>query len=131
MDIPSDISGVIVLDKSGRLLVIKGVVGKWSFPKGHRKEGETYYQAALREAKEEAGIVLDSEKERAFMKLKHGSYYIYRLSKNYTEIRLGNPTTPEEVLEVKWLNRKSLLKDKVNADLHSYLSSNYKARHPW
>jgi 8-oxo-dGTP pyrophosphatase MutT (NUDIX family) len=54
--------GVIVLDKGGRHLMVKGVTGKWSFPKGRQKEGEPIYEAALREAREEAGIDLIGEK---------------------------------------------------------------------
>lgn len=39
-----------------RFLVLKQTDGHWSFPKGHKEEGETNKTAALRELKEETGI---------------------------------------------------------------------------
>lgn len=40
-----------------RLVTTKGDETKWTFPKGHVEEGEKPWEAAAREAKEEAGVV--------------------------------------------------------------------------
>jgi 8-oxo-dGTP pyrophosphatase MutT (NUDIX family) len=55
-------SGAIVvrLDSGGRqvlLVTAKRNPGNWIFPKGHIEKGETPEAAAIRETKEEAGVV--------------------------------------------------------------------------
>jgi len=39
-----------------RFLILRHNAGHWSFPKGHKEEGETSVEAALRELEEESGI---------------------------------------------------------------------------
>lgn len=127
-----EIVGVIVLDKAGRHLMVKGVIGKWSFPKGRRNEGETIYEAAIREAREEAGIDLVGKKPYAIIKLLHGTYYYFRFETNYSNIILKKPTTPEEVLEVCWKNRKAMQKEtEKNADVGFYFKQNNAFRRPY
>jgi len=51
--------GVIVFfrfPRSIKYLLIKHQKGHWSFPKGHADKGETKFEAALRELKEETGV---------------------------------------------------------------------------
>jgi 8-oxo-dGTP pyrophosphatase MutT (NUDIX family) len=54
-------SGAIVVRPGSRepevLLVTSKRSGNWIFPKGHIEKGETAEEAALREAREEAGVV--------------------------------------------------------------------------
>ena len=123
-----DITGVIVFDKGGRLLIVNGVVGKWSFPKGRRQVGETFLEAAVREAREESGIELTGETHSFTLKLRHATYFVYKMKKNFSEIPLKNLASSEEILEVKWCKRKHLLKESLNADLHYYARANYKTR---
>jgi 8-oxo-dGTP pyrophosphatase MutT (NUDIX family) len=102
--------------------------GKWSFPKGRCEEGETLYQAALREAREEAGIDLSGISSYATIKLRYGTYFFFKLNKAFDEIALAPPSTPEEVLEVKWMKRKTIIKDDKNADVSFYFKQNYEFR---
>lgn len=39
-----------------KVLLIKNRSGNWSFPKGHVEKGETEYETALREVKEETSL---------------------------------------------------------------------------
>lgn len=50
--------GIIVVfrGKEDRFLILRHIDGHWSFPKGHKEEGETNKETALRELKEETGI---------------------------------------------------------------------------
>ncbi len=48
--------GCIVFDQKGKILLVKMNQGHWSFPKGHVEAGESEYQTALRETKEETGV---------------------------------------------------------------------------
>jgi 8-oxo-dGTP pyrophosphatase MutT (NUDIX family) len=52
--------GVIVYDSTGKILIVKGVGGKLSLPKGGRMRGETELEGAVREAWEETGLDLES-----------------------------------------------------------------------
>jgi 8-oxo-dGTP pyrophosphatase MutT (NUDIX family) len=117
-----DIVGVIVQEAGGRILLVEGLGHKWSFPKGRRKESETAHEAALREAREEAGIDLRSETCAACIKLKYGTYYVYQLAKKASDIKLESPSTPEEITQVAWRGQHSAIlraADK-NADLRFF-----------
>ena len=119
-----DIVGVICIDRKGKVLLVQGNGGKWSFPKGRRKEGETKYQAALRESKEEAGIDLQGRPVNAKITLRYGAYYLYTFGRTGEEIPLEAPMTPEEITKVQWISTNSVefATEEKNADLRVYLS---------
>lgn len=48
--------GGVILSQRGRILLVRQHDGTWSLPKGHIEEGESPYQAALREIMEETGL---------------------------------------------------------------------------
>ena len=124
-------AGVIVIDKKGRHLIVKGKTGKWSFPKGKQEEGESLYCAALREAMEEAGIDLTHETCISSIQLSFGTYYYFKLNKYSTELSLQPPSNPEEILEVAWKKRKPIQNSlEKNADLTYYFKQNYAFRRP-
>jgi len=118
-----DVVGVICLDKQGKLLLVQGAGGKWSFPKGRRKENETPHQGALREAKEEAGIDLSNEPCFMSMNLRFGTYFWYYFDTSGESIPLADPLTPAEILQAAWISPHSedFLKQEKNADLRCYL----------
>lgn len=119
-----DVVGVICVEKTGKVLLVQGNGGKWSFPKGRRKENETAYQAALREALEEAGIDLAGRAVNAKIQLRYGTYYLYAFGRAGDEIPLAKPLTPEEITQVKWVNTNSIEfhAEEKNADLRVYLN---------
>jgi 8-oxo-dGTP pyrophosphatase MutT (NUDIX family) len=127
-----DVVGVICLDKKGKLLLVQGTSGKWSFPKGRRKEKETPLEGALREAKEEAGIDLSDQTTFLTMKLRFGTYFWYYFDVDGADLELAKPLTPEEILQVAWISphADSFLLQEKNADLRSYLmESKIKSKH--
>ena len=118
-----DVVGVICIDKLGRVLLVEGSdSGKWSFPKGRRKQLETPHQGALREAYEETGINLKNLPIQAKIHLRYGTYYLYVFDKSGDEIELDDPVTPEEITSVSWVDGDSLVRLKKNADLRVYTS---------
>jgi bis(5'-nucleosidyl)-tetraphosphatase len=88
------------------ILLIKHVnSGHWSFPKGHIEIGETEYQTALREIKEETGIdVLIDTSFREIVsyspKKDTNKVVVYFLgkAKNYDFI-----PQQEEISDIKWV----------------------------
>lgn len=50
-------AGGVVFDRQGRVLVLRHAAGPWVFPKGHLEGSETELEAALREVREEGGVV--------------------------------------------------------------------------
>jgi nucleoside triphosphatase len=54
--------GVIIVNSDGKILLAKSPKwrNKWTVPGGHIELGETIQEAALREAKEEVGLDLES-----------------------------------------------------------------------
>ena len=119
-----DVVGVICIDKEGKLLVVQGSGGKWSFPKGRRKELETDQEGALREANEEAGIDLSDQTPFLSMKLRYGSYFCYFFNVHGEEMQLSKPLTSDEILQVGWVLPKAdhFRYQEKNADLRAYLS---------
>ncbi|MEG0229080.1 MAG: NUDIX domain-containing protein [Oscillospiraceae bacterium] len=98
-------------DNNIQVLVIRHKNSEnWTFPKGHTEKGETEFQTALREVKEETGlnIVIKSgfrEKLKYFPKanvLKEVVYFIAEIDeeKDFNTINL----TDDIVDEAKWIN---------------------------
>lgn len=60
MSIKDKSCGIILVlrnnDDEERFLILQQNHGHWSFPKGHGEKGETFYETAVRELKEETGI---------------------------------------------------------------------------
>lgn len=50
-------AGVVVVDKEGKILIGKDKLGRYCTPGGHVDSGESFEEAALRELREETGLV--------------------------------------------------------------------------
>jgi len=92
--------GVIVYDTAGQVLLVEGVGGKISLPKGARLRGETELEGAVREAWEETGIDLEEAMYLLKTKLIWGTYFVYKLNVRGRELVL-RPREGETV-EVMW-----------------------------
>ena len=96
-------------------LLVKGkYTGKWSFPKGHIKKGETQLQCALRETKEETGIDLNEYKPatRKFLK----RYFKFTLP-NIPETKIIDNT---EIEEIRWMTKKEIEEVHGNIDVSCF-----------
>ena len=92
--------------------------GKWSFPKGHSKRGETPLECAKREIEEETGIPSSLLTNPIhFMKLAGGKYYIFEL----TERMLFNPKDSFEVLQTRWVRIEEMRGLTLNAGIQQFI----------
>jgi len=92
--------GVIVYDKKGYVLLVEGLTGKLSLPKGGRLRGETDLEGALREAYEETGIDLEKIHYTEKIKLIWGTYFVYKLP--ITGAKMPLHPQEGEILKVLW-----------------------------
>ena len=88
------------------ILLIKHNKGHWSFPKGHMENGETEYQTAIREVKEETNLDI---------KIYDGFRYVTTYSPKENVMKdvvyflstpINNEIKPqlEEVQKIEWIN---------------------------
>jgi ADP-ribose pyrophosphatase YjhB (NUDIX family) len=92
--------GIILINSQGHVLLVRGrKEGKWSFPKGHKKRGESDIQCALRELAEETGILLSPTfQQPTYHKLAKAGYFLYTVDDScYACVN-----DPQEIEEVAW-----------------------------
>jgi 8-oxo-dGTP pyrophosphatase MutT (NUDIX family) len=118
-DDTDDKVGVIITNIDGNVLVVKGAkTGKYSLPKGSRMRGETDWEAAEREAWEEAGVDITELIYLGECQLRYGKYFILKM-----EGPFSCSPHEENTLLACWLSTSALRKqkDQNNADLNTYL----------
>jgi 8-oxo-dGTP pyrophosphatase MutT (NUDIX family) len=100
-------------------LIVQGrSTGKWSFPKGHSKRGETPLECAKREIEEETGIPSSLLTQPIhFMKLASGKYFIFELT-NKMDL---NPKDSFEVLQTKWASINEMKILSLNAGIQQFI----------
>ena len=134
--------GIVLLNKKNEVFVAKRIDNPknfWQMPQGGIDEGEDYYEAALRELKEETSIVSvklvhEIDKKLSYIlpdeligiiwkgrfKGQIQKWFIMRFTGNESEINIS--TKKPEFLEWKWIDLKDLTKIAVNFKLNVYKS---------
>jgi 8-oxo-dGTP diphosphatase len=120
---PKAVAGVVLRDSEGRYLLVQErqarAYGLWNLPAGHVDAGETVQEAALREAYEETGLVVELlDNEPLFIEA-NNEYAFYAFRGGVTGGDLTFP--PEEILDACWLSMDEI--EKLNAS--------GKIRSPW
>jgi 8-oxo-dGTP pyrophosphatase MutT (NUDIX family) len=107
--------GCICISSNDRILLVKGKLsGKWSIPKGHMEQCETDIQCALRELREETGII-PADTYSSYKKFSAGGYFIFYMNDEPTPLSSCNYT--EEIEEVGWFYVNELSTLNCNVDL--------------
>ncbi len=132
--------GIVVLNNENKIFVAKRIDNPknfWQMPQGGVDEGENYYDAALRELKEETSIVSvelvqEIEKKLTYIlpdkligiiwkgrfKGQTQKWFIMRFIGNESEININ--TKKPEFLDWKWIDLEDLTKIAVNFKLNVY-----------
>jgi 8-oxo-dGTP pyrophosphatase MutT (NUDIX family) len=108
--------GGIVVNKEHRYLFIFRN-GKWDLPKGKSEKGEPIFETALREVREETGLV-ELETQRSvgatFHTYTEGEVKIlkktYWFEMMYTGDKKPVPEISENITHVKWLDKEEVIK---------------------
>ena len=110
--------GIIKCSTTGKYLLVKGITGKWSFPKGHRELNETPFECAKREIYEETGLIVDdlNNKKAIFISI----YYYFNIDFE-TELT-PNPIDLNEVKDIKWFSPEETNNIEKNKDVLVYFN---------
>jgi|SRR5687768_2841527 len=103
---------VIVLDKQGRVLLVRPVIGirKWELPGGMPRQGETFEAAVTRELCEETGLKINKAAMRFVMEyLRPYPMRVYE-----TRVEIGKIHRKSfEIRDAKWFSVADLPTDTV------------------
>ena len=100
-DDTDDVVGILVKDIENKILIVQGMGGKWSFPKGRRKRGETPYEGAIREGYEESGIDVENCIYLGTCDIGFGTYFEYKF-RGLGEHLFLKPKQLGEIKGVSW-----------------------------
>jgi mRNA-decapping enzyme subunit 2 len=113
------VAGAICINKNGEVLLVRGRLGgKWSFPKGHKKRGESDLQCALRELWEETGIIPSSSEPMRSYKLAKATYFFFTIE----EECCPRVNDSNEIDQVEWWSLASLPACNSNVDVSMFRS---------
>ena len=132
--------GIVLLNNENKVFVAKRIDNPknfWQMPQGGVDEGENYYEAALRELKEETSItsvelIQEINKKLTYMLPNHligiiwkgrfkgqtQKWFVMRFIGNESEININ--TKNPEFLDWKWIDLEDLTKIAVNFKLDVY-----------
>jgi ADP-ribose pyrophosphatase YjhB (NUDIX family) len=102
-------AGIVVL-KDDAVLLVKDKYG-WGLPKGSTESGETFSQAAEREAYEETGIKIavgDVAFVTEYTSEKYGQYLQVYYAGSLPSEQSGNEEPDEEIIEMQFVNIRDL-----------------------
>lgn len=114
----------VVIKKDNKILMVQEameeVYGMWNFPMGHVDEGETIFEGAIREAKEETGY--DVELTSIISIQNYPNKEAIKIAFNANIISGEIKYDKNETLDVKWIPIEKLEK-MSDKELRAYNSS--------
>ncbi|MCA9329996.1 NUDIX hydrolase, partial [Candidatus Saccharibacteria bacterium] len=105
-------AGFIIFGPGGTILVVHQTpgtgmgTGKWGIPKGTQNPGETTFHCAVREVREEVGLVINVEPKFDKIIIDGITFYICKL----TEPCIPTIRDENEIAEVRWVTLQELKK---------------------
>ncbi len=90
---------------------------KWGLPKGGLEFNESHVECAMREIKEETGLMINLNTNHKRVRIHSTYYYIIKLSSKYTNM---DPIDKQEIVDIKWIDINDIEKYKVNRELRDF-----------
>ena len=112
MECIEDAGGVVVdmsKNKPRYLLIHRPRYNDWSLPKGKLNEGETHHDAALREVKEETGLVCDVLAKLSPVNYTTPNGNAKQVKYWLMQTRSGDFVKNDEVDDVSWVKRSKAI----------------------
>lgn len=93
-------AGGILINRSGdQILLVRGLKeGKWGPPKGHKENHERHWECALREIREETGLVLDCPVIPPSIDINGYTFYLMQIEQDQNLTVLDQ----REICDVGW-----------------------------
>lgn len=113
-------AGIVFITPKKEILVLQKDNGKWTFPGGHREEGEySPLDTAFRECQEEIGLIPDGELVGKMKLTKEGEkQHIYSFFMFVKDSFM--PTLSQEHKDYKWIDYRKLKEDKLTSVFKPY-----------
>jgi len=128
-DINLSVGFIIISDDNKEIFLLKEKrSNKWGPPKGHNKIGETKFQTAVREVKEEINVDIDCNKKYGSITAGKVKLFYTKMSKD--KISLDVNSEDDEISEKKWFKIDDLLMSNLDPSIYNspirYLIKNSK-----
>ena len=112
------VAAFVLLEKEGKIFMIKRANtgwadGMWTIPSGHMEQGQTVLEAAIKETREEAGVIVKAE-DLEFVHV-HSVFDAYVNFYFKTSVWEGEPhlAEPSKCSEVAWVPSDTLPEDSI------------------
>lgn len=103
-----------------KILVVRGISGKWSLPKGSQENGEKYEQTAIREMREETGIHVSLDQLKSPFHV--GDYKLWFVEfSDMVDVKIQE----SELTDYEWMDFQDLIrldKDTTNYSVKGLVS---------
>lgn len=120
-------ASAVIVDGDGRVLLIRrGTepdLGLWSVPGGCVEPGETTAEAAVRETREETGLVVSAGVELWSVLVPTGDGRTYEIHDFACTVTGGELAAGDDADDARWFSGSELLTLPMTADLLEYLRS--------
>lgn len=120
-------AGIVLKNNRDKYLLVLGrKANKWSFPKGHIENGESWKECAQRETYEETGLRVIIPQQARHCFTKKSVYFLLNLDSVISKKLLLNTQDPNEIENIQWFDKQTLFnmtRDEVNYDLWEFIKS--------